>query len=126
MTRLGILRAMRAEFSRKGEPDRVVAAAEWDGRRAVVQADDDELRGLLDRIFRASSVALDDPSLRSAGTSGATVFEPGDVEWFRVAAMARGGEAGLEVRFVEASPGGWDPALDPQTFGWAGTKSSST
>ena len=125
MTRLGILRAMRAEFSRSDQPDRVVAAAEWDGRRAVLKADDDELRGVLERIFRASSVALDDPALRSAGTSGATVFEPGDEEWFRVAALTRGREAGLEVRFVDASPGGWDPALDPQTFGWAGTKSST-
>ena len=115
---------MLAQFARSDEPDRVVGAVEWDGRRAVPQADDDEVRALLERIFRPSAVAVNDPALRAAGTSGATVFEPGDLDWFRAAALTRAREVGLEVRFVSTDPGGWDPALDPQTFGWAGRKSA--
>ncbi len=115
---------MLAQFIRPDQPDVVIGTAEWDGRRATPKADDEEVRALLERIFRPSAVAIDDPALRAAGTSGATLFEPGDLEWFRAAALARGREAGLEVRFVSTAPGGWDPALDPQTFGWAGRKSS--
>ena len=115
---------MLAQFTRPDEPEDVVGTVEWDGRRAIPKADDPEVRALLERIFRPSAVAVDDPALRAAGTSGATVFEPGDLEWFRTAALTRGREAGLDVRFVSDAPGGWDPALDPQTFGWAGRKSS--
>jgi hypothetical protein len=52
------------------------------------------------------------------------VAEPGDVEWFRVAARVRGRREGLSVRFVSDRPGGWDPALDPQTYGWAHRKTA--
>ena len=114
---------MRAEFVRFDAPDQVIGAAVWDGRRVQLDSEDQEVRAALGRIFRASSVAVDDPSLRPAGTTGETVVAPGDVEWFRVAARVRGPREGLSVRFVSDRPGGWDPALDPETYGWAGRKS---
>lgn len=113
---------MRAEFYRAEEPDLVIGVAEWDGRRAVVGAGGDEARRTLERVFRLSSVPVDDPSTRPPGTRGATVVEPGDIEWFRTAALVRGAEEGYAVRFVTDAPGGWDPALDPQAYGWAGDK----
>ena len=113
---------MRAEFFRPDAPDEVVVTAEWDGRRAVLEADDDRLREALGRIFRASSVALDDGSMRPPGARGETVVEPGDLEWFRTAALARAPGEGLSVRLVTAAPGGWDPAIDPMGYGWAGQK----
>ncbi|MGH2676443.1 MAG: hypothetical protein ACRDH1_13660 [Actinomycetota bacterium] len=102
---------MRAEFFRADAPDEVVGDAEWDGQRAVITADDDEVRTALERVFRPSSVAVDE-----------TVAEPGDLEWFRGAASVRGKEAGLSVRFVTEVAGRWDPALDPETYGWGGRK----
>jgi hypothetical protein len=116
---------MRAEFFRPEAPDQVVGAAVWDGHRVELQAEDDTVRTSLGRIFRPSSVAVDDPTLRPVGTSGETVVEPGDGEWFRTAARVRGGDEGLSVRFVSEHPGGWDPALDPQTYGWAGGKTAA-
>jgi hypothetical protein len=113
---------MRAEFFRRGDQDRVVGAAEWDGRQAVVQADDLDMRLRLRRVFRPSPVAIDDPASRPPGASGETVVEPGDLEWFRAAARIRAGREGLAVRFVTDVAGRWDPALDPQTYGWGGSK----
>jgi hypothetical protein len=113
---------MRAEFFRRDAPDTVVGVAEWDGHRAVVQSDDEQVRKTLERVFRPSSVPIDDPSTRPQGTRGLTVAAPGDLLWFRVAAAVRGQQEGLGVRFVTEQPGGWDPALDPQTYGWAGSK----
>jgi hypothetical protein len=113
---------MRAEFFRPDAPEVVVGNAEWDGRRAVPDAEDDRVRKVLSRIFRPSSVAVDDSSMRFAGASGETVVEPGDLEWFRTAALVRGAHEGLSVRFVTTAPGGWDPALDPMGYGWAGRK----
>jgi hypothetical protein len=113
---------MRAEFFRPDAPDRVVGVAAWDGRQAEIETDDEDVRAALGRVFRASSVAIDDPSLRFPGTSGETVVEPGDGQWFQAAARARAGGEGLSVRFVTDRPGGWDPALEPETYGWAGRK----
>jgi hypothetical protein len=50
------------------------------------------------------------------------VVEPGDLQWFRTAALVRGAREGLAVRFVTTAPGGWDPALDPVAYGWGGRK----
>lgn len=113
---------MRAEFFRRDAPDRVVGTAEWDGRHAAVEADDEEVRTALRRVFRPSPVATSDPATRPAGASGQTVVQPGDLEWFRVAARVRGEREGLSVRFVTDVAGRWDPALDPQTYGWGGRK----
>jgi hypothetical protein len=115
---------VRAEFYRPEEPDLVVGTAEWDGRRAVIGAGGDDALRALERIFRPSPVPIEDPSLRPRGTRGEAVVEPGDLEWFRAAALVRGAEAGYGVRFVSAASGGWDPALDPQTYGWAGKKTA--
>jgi hypothetical protein len=113
---------MRAEFFRRDAPDRVVGTAEWNGHRAVVESDDDEVRAALRRVFRASSVAIDLPDSRPPAASGQTVVEPGDMEWFRAAARGRGEREGFLVRFVTEVAGRWDPALDPQTYGWGGPK----
>jgi len=111
---------MRAEFFRAEAPDTVVGQAEWDGRRAVITAGDDEVRAALERVFRVSTVVVDDAS--PGGTEGKTFAEPGDLEWFRAAARFRGAEEGLAVRFVNEVPARWDPALDPETYGWGGRK----
>jgi hypothetical protein len=109
---------MRADFYREGDPDAVIGSAEWDGRRAVIRAEDDDVRAAVERVFRVSPVAADDPM--PPGTTKVT--EPGDLEWFRAAAAVRGPEEGLAVRFVTEVAGRWDPALDPQTYGWGGRK----
>jgi hypothetical protein len=115
---------MRAEFFRPDAPDQIVGVAEWDGRRAIIHADDDEASAALGRIFRSSGVAIDDPSMRPRGTKGETVVEPGDLEWFRAAASVRGEREGLSVRFATEVAGRWDPALQPETYGWGGPKPS--
>ena len=101
---------MRADFFRSDAPDQVVGSAEWDGRRVLVRADDENVRGTLERIFRISPVATSDPAARPAGVRADAIVEPGDLEWFRAAAAVRGAEEGLSMRFVTVSPGGWDPA----------------
>jgi hypothetical protein len=113
---------MRAEFVRPSEPDRVVGSAEWRDGGAVIDAEDQATRDALARVFRASPVSIDDSAMRARGTSGTVVVEAGDMEWFRSAALVRGRAEGLEVRLVTRQPGGWDPALDPQTYGWGGRK----
>jgi hypothetical protein len=69
-------------------------------------------------VFRPAPVAIDDPSLRAAGTSGPAILFPGTLEWFRAAALIRGQAEGLAVRFVPEGEGkmGWDPAGAYRTF----------
>ncbi|MGH2723091.1 MAG: hypothetical protein ACRDI0_02295 [Actinomycetota bacterium] len=99
---------MQAEFFRPAAPDEVVGSAAWDGVAARVDADDPAVRGALERIFRPSAVANADPVPR--GTSGPTVLQPGDLQWFLAAARSRAEAEGLGVRFRTLRPGGWDPA----------------
>jgi hypothetical protein len=113
---------MRADFFRPEAPDEVVGSATWAGERAVVDAENAKVRETLARVFRPSSVAVEDRSSLPAGARGPTVVEPGDLEWFRSAALQRGAQEGLAVRFVTTAPGGWDPALDPGDYGWGGRK----
>ncbi|HEX9890872.1 MAG TPA: hypothetical protein VGB28_02265 [Actinomycetota bacterium] len=101
---------MKVEFFRPADPSVVAGTATWDGSRVSVHADDPAVAGALERVFRPASVVLDDPSLRTAGTRGEVVVEPGDLTWFRAAATVRGGREGLGLRFVTDRPGGWDPA----------------
>ncbi|HWC31676.1 MAG TPA: hypothetical protein VG709_00945, partial [Actinomycetota bacterium] len=84
--------------------------AEWDGRRAVVRADDDDVRATLQRVFRVSPVVTPDPAARPTGSRADAIVEPGTLEWFREAAAVRGEAEGLSARFVTTRPGGWDPA----------------
>jgi hypothetical protein len=101
---------MKAEFFRPDAPGEILARATWNGRSVVLEAETEALREALGRIFRAAPVTLVDASTRHAGTRGETIVEPGDLDWFRAAAIARGEREGLAARFVTVTPGGWDPA----------------
>jgi hypothetical protein len=116
---------MRAEFFRPDAPDRVVGTARWDGRRVEIETGDEAVRAVLERVFKPSFVPVDDSAMRARGTSGPILLEPGHQEWFRTAARVRGEVEGLSVRLVIDRQGGWDPALDPRTYGWAGPKTPS-
>ena len=107
---------MLAQLYRPDVPDTVVAVATWDGTQAQLDVKDPSVPGL-DRIFRPTPIAIDDPSLRHPGTSGPVVLQPGDLEWFRAALLTRAPELGLAVRFVsEAVVGGFDPASPYRSF----------
>src|SRR5205085_7467678 len=90
----------------------------WDGRRAIVEADDDDQRAGIQRVFRLTPVVVDDASMRTLGASGDSVIEPGSLEWFRAAALSRSADVDLAARIVpDVRPGtGWDPASDYRTF----------
>jgi hypothetical protein len=107
---------VRAELHRLDAPDVVVAVARWDGKQARLDVKDPSVSGL-DRIFRPTPIAIDDPSLRHPGTSGPVVLQPGDLEWFRATLLTRAPELGLSVRFVsDAVVGGFDPASQYRSF----------
>jgi hypothetical protein len=110
---------VRIEFHRPDdEQKRTVATATWDGSAATVSGEDDDLRATLQRVFRPSPVAIDDASYRSMGTSGVVVVPPGDLGWFRAAAIVRArAEAGVVPRFVpEITENGYDPAGNYRGF----------
>jgi hypothetical protein len=99
---------MKAEFYRP-DTEEPAGIARWDGG-VISESDDPQVRDALERIFRPSSVVMDDPVARDPAAAGSAVIGPGDLAWFRAAASVRAGEEGLEVRFVTETPGGWDPA----------------
>jgi hypothetical protein len=101
---------IRAEFFRPRTPDTVIGTVEWDGRQARIEAKNTAVRDVLTRIFQPTPVSVDDPSTRPLGSSGETVLEPGDLDWFIAAARVRSKQERLGVRFVSAMLGGWDPA----------------
>jgi hypothetical protein len=110
---------VRVEFFRPEDEQRVtVATAMWDGRRAAVRSDDDEVAERLTHAFRPSPVLTDDAALRQRGTSGPVLIQPGDLAWFRTVAATRAtAETGLAARFVpEISQGGFDPAANYRSF----------
>ncbi len=109
---------MRVEFVRPNAPEDVVGRAHWDGRRAVVEAEDDDVRAKLQHVFRITAVVANDASMRMLGASGDSVLQPGNLEWFRAAALTRAEAEGLSARIVpDLEPGeGWDPAGDYRTF----------
>jgi hypothetical protein len=110
---------VRVEFLRdeNGTP-RMVAAATWNGELVEFEAGGQQARELLERIFRPAAVAVDDSSLRSFGTLGEVILQPGSLRWFMAAAKTRGEAEGLHVRFVSTGPTGvgWDPAGAYRTF----------
>ena len=109
---------MRAEFYRSDDGSAPVATATWDGRRAVIDASDPDVRRAVERVFRLAPVVVDDAAFRSLGASGVSSIQPGDLEWFRAAAFARAPAEGLAVRLVPGvhGQGGWDPAAAYRTF----------
>jgi hypothetical protein len=109
---------MRAEFYRPDDPETVVGTARWDGHRAQIEAEDDEVRSAIVRIFRPTPVVVDAPSLGPLGSKGEAVVQPGSMEWFRLAATTRAPTSGLRARLVPEVPPrtGWDPASAYQTF----------
>ena len=103
---------MRAEFHRDDEPETVVGTARWAGQGAVVDAEDPKVRRSLGRVYRETSVLVDDPSLRSFGTAGPELLAPGSLHWFVAATKARSPGEKLGFRLTP-DPGprmGWDPA----------------
>lgn len=107
---------MRAELHRPEEPDRPVAVATWDGRRAHLEVLEGAPEGI-EGILRPTPVVVEDASLRPLGTHGEVLLHPGTFEWFREALRARAEALGLAVRFVPARlEGGWDPAAAYRTF----------
>jgi hypothetical protein len=109
---------VKAEFYGEDAPEQVVGHAVWDGRGIRLVAEDESIHQALGRIFRPVPVVIDDPSLRSYGTSGPVELVPGTLQWFRAAAETRAGDHGLHVRFVagtQPAPG-WDPAGTYRTF----------
>ena len=110
---------MRAEFFKPDSPDQIVGVGTWDGAGVRIEADDDRIRLALSRIFRPTPVAVDDPALRPAGSTGPVVLPPGSLRWFQAAAGGRSKAEGLAVRFAPDArdPIGWDPAGAYETFG---------
>jgi hypothetical protein len=109
---------MRADFYRADDPETVVGSAHWNGRKAEIDSSDAEARAALVRLFRATPVVVDDSALRPLGASGEVAVQPGSLEWFRTAAVARASAADLRVRLVPevSARSGWDPASAYRTF----------
>ena len=103
---------MRAEFARIGAPEDAVGSATWEGSKVSVESGDEEVAAALWRIFRLTSVAVDEPAYRSAGTAGPVVLPPGTRRWFVSAAKGRAPAEGLTVRLILGPRAGmgWDPA----------------
>jgi hypothetical protein len=99
-------------------PPPSVASATWVGGRAVVEADDPTIKASIERAFRATPVVVDDPSLRSVGSSGEQMLQPGSFAWFRSVAQVRVlSETGLTARSVPGvAVGGYDPAANYRRF----------
>jgi hypothetical protein len=111
---------MRAELVRpapaEGEPETLVAVASWRDGRASIEVLDPSVPGLED-VVRPTPVAVDDPSLRSQGTRGSVLLQPGDLTWFVAAVRSRAEALGLSARIVpDSGPGGWDPASQYRRF----------
>jgi hypothetical protein len=97
----------------EGEPD-LVATADWDGRSVLVEAADDATRAAVTHAFRSTPVVTDDGAYRRRGASGPAVVPPGDLTWFRAAALVRvPAETGLHARLIPGiATGGFDPAAN--------------
>jgi hypothetical protein len=110
---------MKVEFYRAADEQKIaVATVAWNGHDVDVSAEDDDVRHTLEHAFRRWPLAVDDPSRRRLGTSGAVLLQPGSLEWFRAVARYRATqESGLAARSVPGVlGGGWDPAANYRTF----------
>jgi hypothetical protein len=103
---------VQAIFALPDAPDEPVARATWTGSGVTFEAEGEAVRSALERIFRRTPVVVDDPALRTAGTSGPVALPPGALQWFIAAARARGEAGGFRVLFSPSGAGavGWDPA----------------
>lgn len=112
---------MLAEFYREGDLSEVAGRARWSGSGLEIDAGDGAIRSALERVYRAAPISVEDPALRTAGTSGPVVLPPGGLPWFMHASRARAASEGLAVRLVAEGPGGvrWDPAAAYRTFSQA-------
>ena len=99
-------------------PPPSVASATWREGRLSIESDDDGLRTAITHAFRRIPLVVDDASLRSAGSRGEVVLQPGDLEWFREVALVRvAAETGLIARVVPGvTIGGYDPAANYRRF----------
>lgn len=95
-----------------------MATATWLDGGVVVESGDPDLTTSIERAFRPVPVVVDDPSLRYPGTSGESVLQPGDLDWFRAVAQVRvPAETGLVARSVPGvTVGGYDPAANYRRF----------
>ena len=108
---------MRIEVHRPASPDDAVGHATWNGTVVRFEAEEDEVRAALSRIFRPTPVATDDPSYRRQGAHGEVVIQPGSLVWFRAAAFVRAPEFDLVARAIpDVREGGWDPAAQYEPF----------
>jgi hypothetical protein len=107
---------IRVELYRHEDPDTVLAVATWNDGRPRVEPAEGAPDGVA-TILRPTPVVVDDASLRSLGSRGDVVLQPGSLEWFRAALSSRGAALGLSVRFVAGEVrNGWDPAANYRTF----------
>jgi hypothetical protein len=107
---------VRAELYRPDDPSAVAAVATWSSAGSSLEVQDDSVRDL-ERLLRPTPVVVDDAALRHLGAHGESVLQPGSVDWFRAALVARAPSLGLAVRFVaEDVRNGWDPAANYRTF----------
>jgi hypothetical protein len=99
-------------------PPPAVASATWLDRRPTVESDDPAVKRSIEHAFRATPLVVDDPSLRSAGSRGEQVLQPGGLAWFRAVAQVRVlAETGLVARTVPGvAAGGYDPAANYRRF----------
>jgi hypothetical protein len=104
---------VRAEFHRSDDPDAaVVGSARWTVAAVEIEADDPKVRRSIGRVYRGTNVVVDDPALRSFGTTGPEVLSPGGLRWFLAATKSRSGAEKLGYRLSpnQGPRMGWDPA----------------
>jgi hypothetical protein len=111
---------VRVQFYRADDEERTaLAEVAWADGAIEVTSDDDELASKLRKAFRRTPVVTDDAAFRRRGTYGEVVLQPGDLEWFRAAALVRAtAETGLAATVVPGIiEGGFDPAANYRSFG---------
>jgi hypothetical protein len=89
-----------------------VGSASWAGGEILIEGHDSEVARRLRHIFRPAPVVVDDAAMRSAGSAGPAVLQPGSLRWFSSAARSRAREEDLTVRLVPKTGArmGFDPA----------------
>ena len=109
---------MRAEFRPSDSSEDYVGHAVWVEGGIQVEANEQGDVQVIQEIFRRTPIAVDDRALRTAGTSGPIVLQPGTLQWFLAAARVRGEARGFSVTLIPEgfASMGWDPAASYRTF----------